>query len=376
VLPNNTFSNALNPTPLQNVPGYTYNSESGLVITVPGESPAAGLADYGTRLKAVFQNVPAGVSIYVTTTNTASGNIYTGTANTSASLPAGNLNSLAYLVLGETAPDYGISGLGFAPTVSATTTVSGVTLYQVPLTTGPNGALTGEAVWEVVQSNPNLIDTLDFGVYYVYTANQSTNTPAVGTYTVGQSFAPTPTGSGLATTFTSASGGAASSSLTIPRFVDTTGNNTNNYLKIGLCQTTLLFPFVTNENGFETGISIANTSTDTLGTTPQTGTCALTFYGDNPGPTTTTAPCTAAGSCLGGAAIKTGTGFASTLTAILGSSFQGYAIATCNFQYAHAFVFISDAHATNLAMGYLGLVVNGGVQLTNERGAPAESLEQ
>jgi RHS repeat-associated protein len=43
--------------------------------------------------------------------------------------------------------------------------------------------------------------------------------------------------------------------------------------------TSPLFPFLTNQLGFDTGISIANTSTDPFGTTTQSGTCSLNFYG-------------------------------------------------------------------------------------------------
>src|ERR1035437_7130282 len=57
----------------QNTPGAIYNSESGFIFaplasvnTLPA---VAGLADYGTRLKAVFNNVPTGVRIFVSTTN-------------------------------------------------------------------------------------------------------------------------------------------------------------------------------------------------------------------------------------------------------------------------------------------------------------------
>ena len=43
----------------------------------------------------------------------------------------------------------------------------------------------------------------------------------------------------------------------------------------------LLFPFVTNQSGFDSGIEIANTSTDPFGTTPASGACTLNFYGAN-----------------------------------------------------------------------------------------------
>jgi hypothetical protein len=57
----------------QNVPGFIYNSESGFILpgltgfSAIGSTLVAGLADYGTRLKATFNNVPSGVSLYVST---------------------------------------------------------------------------------------------------------------------------------------------------------------------------------------------------------------------------------------------------------------------------------------------------------------------
>ena len=59
---------------------------------------------------------------------------------------------------------------------------------------------------------------------------------------------------------------------------------------INPCQTTLLFPYVTNYQGtYETGLAIANTTTDNLGVgnastaTPTNGSCMINFYG-NSGP--------------------------------------------------------------------------------------------
>jgi hypothetical protein len=52
--------------PAQNIPGGIYNSESNLVIPISG-TQVAGLADYGTRLKAVFNNIPTGARIFVST---------------------------------------------------------------------------------------------------------------------------------------------------------------------------------------------------------------------------------------------------------------------------------------------------------------------
>src|SRR5262249_59118039 len=52
----------------QNVPGFGYNSESGFTIGIAGGT--AGRADYGTRLKAVYNSIPPGVRIFAATTST------------------------------------------------------------------------------------------------------------------------------------------------------------------------------------------------------------------------------------------------------------------------------------------------------------------
>jgi hypothetical protein len=52
--------------------------------------------------------------------------------------------------------------------------------------------------------------------------------------------------------------------------------------------TNLLYTFVTDSAGFDTGTSISNTASDLFGTVGQTGTCTLNFYGANaPVPVTT-----------------------------------------------------------------------------------------
>ncbi len=104
--------------------------------------------------------------------------------------------------------------------------------------------------------------------------------------------------------------------------------------------TNLLYTFVTNTNGFDTGFSISNTSTDPFGTTPQAGSCTLNFYGGGAPPQISTGN------------VASGATYANTAS-IIAPGFQGYMIAVCNFSYAHGFAFISDLGARNLAMGYL-----------------------
>src|SRR4029077_4435305 len=62
---NTLFAGQVN-NPSQNIPGGIYNTESGFVFTVSG-TQAAGLSDYGTRLKATFNGIPAGARLFVST---------------------------------------------------------------------------------------------------------------------------------------------------------------------------------------------------------------------------------------------------------------------------------------------------------------------
>jgi len=332
----------------QNIPGTIYNSESGFVL--PAGSIASfggvvtntnqiGLADYGTRLKAVFNNIPAGVRLFVSVTNLA--------ANTSSNSTLANNSSYAVLVNGEATPDANGAAPQLAPTTGVNGTVTGGTtaLYELQIAGG-----TATAVWEVINTIPATNETLLFGVWTQFTANPGNNSPPPGTATVNMSYAPTPP-----VAFSASAGSQASLTLTIPRFADT--STARNVLAINICQTLLLFPFVTNVSGFDTGIAIANTSTDPVGTGAQNGACVLNWY-DGTGKT----PSVNTGN------IATGTVY-TTLASTSAAGFTGYMMALCNFQYAHGFAFISDIGARNLAMGYLALVVNNGS--ISRSGAPA-----
>jgi hypothetical protein len=336
---------------MQNVPGTIYNSESGFYLaaanfTSPGFSStfSAGQADYGTRLKATFSNVPSGVQLYVSTRDVVN----------SFTTPTGTAN--AQLVVSEGALDSpnqpGPNTLPLATQTGVFTSGSNTVGYApVPVNSG-----TGAAVWEIVTSTPSQIQTVAFSVFISYTASPATNSPAApSSISVAMSFAPTPSG-GL---FTSSTGAAASNTLTIPRFSDSL-NITKNLANFALCTTALLYPYVVNTAGFDTGLAIANTTTDPFGTTAQVGTCQLNFYGSSSPAAAFVTP-----------SIATGTVYAN-LASTLAPGFSGYIIAVCNFQYAHGFAFVSDVGARNLAMGYLALIVNNGT--IGARGPSGEAL--
>jgi len=323
-------------TAAQNVPGAIYNSESNLIVpAVTSGGAVAGLADYGTRLKATFNNVPAGVRLFVSTANV-NNNAIGVTAPSPIGGSAGNVSTpYAQLVVSETVNDGNAGISGFFPGVSSTDVPStgNTPIVEINVVNG-----TATAVWEVVNTNPNQIEALKFGVYSTYTANVAQNSPPAGTATVNMSFAPTPPA------FTAASGAAASSSLTIPRFISDTAA-ARNIFQVNICRTVLLYPYVTNIQGFDTGLAIANTSTDPFGTGAQAGSCKLNWYqgANNPAQGDT-------------GNIASGTVY-TTLASVAVPGFNGYMIAVCNFQYAHGFAFVSDLGAQKLAMGYLALVI-------------------
>jgi hypothetical protein len=353
IAPTATLSGAATPvnsivpsaTFTQNTPGTVYGgSESGFILA--NTNGTAGLADFGTRLKATFNNIPTGVTIYVTTTNVTPGsgnqNIRTfnsGPTNASLSnLPVNASSTLiAGLVIGENAGAQGVGGgfTGFLPLAGATSNVNGTGLLVTALTPDANGTAT--AVWEILQSNPAASESADFGVFYSYTGNQVAGTPQITPQaSVSMSFAPTVS--------------AYNGSTAIPRFAP--ASTSTPIIAVQLCQTVLLFPFVNTTPGFDTGVAIANTTADVspFATRNQTGACTLNFFGSGAG-TTTSAPFPSAGGN-----IAPGTLNAEQVSNIR-NGFSGYIIAVCNFQLAHGYALFSDTGIRNWATGYLALVL-------------------
>jgi hypothetical protein len=378
VYPGVTTSNgqASTPTPPQNVPARLYNSESGLIFSSAAlngsgftYNSVAGLADYGTRLKAVFNNIPTGVRVFVSTVNIIN---TSGFATNAVGFPTAiagtSTSSFAQLVVNDTIVD----GNGTVSGIPASNYIYSGSAPAIPYAEiiPVNGSAT--AVWEVINTNPAVSETFDFGMWITYTAATASNLPPpTGSTpaTVNMNYAPSTT-STAAPTFTSSSGPVASASLTIPRFNDVSSAQT--LFNIVQCTTSLLFPFITNIPGWDTGIAIMNTSQDPFGTKTQSGTCSLYFYGQNlpsPNPMVT-------------APIPAGNAWTPAVGAwnasVIAPNFEGYMIAWCNFQYAHGYAFISDLGAHTIAHGYLALIMSGnssttsrGTSLTNN----AEALE-
>jgi hypothetical protein len=97
----------------------------------------------------------------------------------------------------------------------------------------------------------------------------------------------------------------------------------------GTAPTRLLFPYATGTGavGWDTDITLANTSLDTLGTTPQGGACTLSFYGSN-APAAQTTAYIAAGQHIVISLSAGGFGIAAA------PNFTGYIMASCGFPLA------------------------------------------
>ena len=97
-------------------------------------------------------------------------------------------------------------------------------------------------------------------------------------------------------------------------------------IEITDCTTTLLFPFVTNKLGFNTGLAITNASEGS-------GSCAIGYSGSDAPDDMTSQP------LAGGAQwVK--------LLSNIAPGFQGYMTASCEFRDAHGFAFITGPERT------------------------------
>jgi hypothetical protein len=108
-------------------------------------------------------------------------------------------------------------------------------------------------------------------------------------------------------------------------------------------RTRLLVPFVTNQAGFDTGITIANTGLDSSGVVGTAGACTVHYFGKlsngNPPPalSETTNIQVAPGQTISFVLSSGGSG------GLVGSpNFQGYIEIDCAFPFAHGFSFITD----------------------------------
>ncbi len=339
----------------QDIPGFAYHSESGfipenpalatLTSTTAGEQ--IGVADHGTQLQFTVTGVSAGVSLYAPNFVYLTGPYGAGTPvgvavliNQSESI-GGAFTTASTIGVGYA----GVGGVGVWTTAGC-----GVSGGGLGCTVAPQGTLipvlvsgtTTTMIYEIYYADSSVQESINVPISVEYTSNTGSGIPGVTTTpsTVGVEFAPQSTV------------GTATSTDPIPRFGPS--GSPVSLFSISPCSCNLLFPFITNIAGFDTGIAIANTSVDPFGTSPQTGTLKLNYYGTTPGggaaPAAYTTPTVPGGQEVI-FTLSNGGNFGVPPT----PGFEGYMIAQANFQYCHGYAFISDVGAQKLAEGYLAI---------------------
>ena len=204
----------------------------------------------------------------------------------------------------------------------------------------------GTAVYEVENDDPIVNEDCTIPVWFAWIPDTENDLPAPGTGQLAVTFAP------LSTEFNAADGEP------VPRFIDTGGDPTN-IITIVKCTTQILFPFVSNRAGYDTGLVVSNTSEDWLGTQPQDGTCTIHYHGttlgDGASPPDDTTSVILAGEQL--IWLLSGGNAAQEVDPT--PEFQGYIIVVCEFQFAHGYAFLTDGFGSvpTLAQGYLALII-------------------
>src|SRR5260370_36275231 len=186
----------------------------------------------GTRLKVEMYNLPAGVRVFVSVAN------------------RGDYER-ARLVTSE---------LDAYRERRATNTFDDIPVAEVAIENG-----SANAVWEVIASDLCANEVLDFAAFLTYDAHPEANVPLPGCSFIAVSFAPTTPALG------------ADTALPIPRFA-TSCEPAMRWFAVEIQWTSLLFPYVSNQQGFDTGIAVSNVSAGPLGTAPQAGAIKLYFY--------------------------------------------------------------------------------------------------
>jgi hypothetical protein len=258
------------------------------------------------------------------------------------------------------------------------------------------------AAWEVVSDNVSAQDDLTFAWALTYDEGTLPSLPA------GSAFSPVTITGNIGPISTLAQAAALvptavpATDAAVVRFAHTPTPSPVNVV-VDHCVTNLLFPYVTNVVGFETGLAIANTSLDSAwnltlppsaptapangptaaipnwgtvdtgplpyNTTPQAGPCNLFLFGSASAVNMTTG--TKGGSAVTPVVaiasittpnIAAGQVFADTLTSIFGLNagtapvtLTGYVIARCDFQFGHGYAFL--VNPVGAPQGYLALII-------------------
>lgn len=399
----------------QSNPAATYSTESGFYNTLwlPTSAGRLGVASNGTRLRARFVGVPAGVRLYVSAqpvtsadgalpgTLVSSGNvgrIPRNGANTSGffagqgtfarnaayAVSSFNLSgngdlegfspNTAYAfdvntassaggvvnVQGSAAPGWGGNGAAYFSGLEKTT----VKLIRVPIAADGTGIF----FWEVLRADDLSSDVFNFLVAATFERSTSLVTDS------GANAAVTNTTVQVSGNFAPLAANNAGAS--VPGFISVQPETLRSLFEITNCSTNLLYPFVSSATGFNTGIAVTNASKDPFGTVNETGTCRVFFYGSSagggvdPAPQSFNKPVPA--------------GQVATFNLLNGGpeygiqkveNFTGYLIISCNFRWAHGFAFLSDPSNLQTAHGYLALVLGSTGLSRASLTSPSEALD-
>lgn len=347
--PRVTVTELFNGAFVQHVVGTTAASPIPTTARTPD-----GQASANTQVTLIVTGIPAGVTL---------------------TWPAFVTTNSADLAAGFGFPDAGVGGVAAAPandsgaigTAAAAAAVGTGNSSRLERL-GPATATATTQTYSFASVDQGVSDTRIEGFVIIPTVALPA-TLALGTATIQGNLTP-PLITGDATSVTSA---VVIATVLRPRFNDPLTNATTLF-SVSPCASNLLFPYTVFDamGGFDTGIAIANTSTDPFGslggtaTVQQAGQCTLYGY-PAAGGTTVVSTVPTAG------ALASGQTYAASMSTITGftTGFSGYIIARCNFQYAHAFAYITDGFGRPATgpNGYLALVIPDPLILATARQA-------
>ena len=132
---------------------------------------------------------------------------------------------------------------------------------------------------------------------------------------------------------------------------------TESSLDFAACSTVLIFPFVTNQAGFDTGLVITHSSP--VSTRAFTGSCDLHYYGTSQATGLFQTVQKTNQVSVGGQLVFTLSGGNADQNIQGTEQFEGYVMAVCGFPGARGYAFISDGFggSADLAMGYFANTV-------------------
>jgi len=279
-------------------------------------APAPAAGTQGTRFRVLLTNIPTNMQVYAPETIGAASLATTGTVT-------GGGGTVLTLVTGAAVDGSGGSVLS-APTANQ---------YDLLTATGGQIAVTYEVT---VAPIATALDTVT-----VFLAVTGTG----------------PTGTGQISGLASLAPVAPPSNPAVPQFIAGKGATVANVIA---CVSYLLFPWAVTDGTYDTGLAIANTTSDPtgIGTTAQAGDVTLFFFPTNLADSSPAASFSQTISPTGG--LKGGATATFDLNSLKTKPFYGYIIAVCNFTLAHGFAFIDTPNAgpASVAQGYIAVVIN------------------